>query len=437
MNKVIMLILFGLLSMGSLLAQIPTGFSYQAVARDSNGDCLADQLISIQLSILDDSASTNPIYQELFSSVQTNGVGHFQVEIGTGALQGGSPAFEDLNWNRTVQRRHLRIELSPNNDLNLQELGMTQILSVPYANAAANGKQFSNTNEDEFIIFYGKNGMSNASIGGLPDANDERNNGILRIAGDDGTEAVRLFAHSATSDPGSSGWVHIFGENGTRNIELSMLSAANSPNHGVIRLRADDDVTKVETGVDVNNAGFASYRGPNGSLNISINTSSVGPNYGDINIHDDAGTSQVALYIDNMGRGIVAGDVKNFFMDHPTKQGKEIWYASIEGPEAAAYERGTATLINGEAEILFSEHFEIVANPSTMTIMTSPWSAEAEGLAIIERTEKGFKVKELRGGKGNYQFDWEAKAVRKGWENYQVIRDKEKEPFASQNTEGR
>jgi hypothetical protein len=31
-------------------------------------------------------------------------------------------------------------------------------------------------------------------------------------------------------------------------------------------------------------------------------------------------------------------------------------------------------------------------------------------------------VRELMKGKGNFSFDWEAKGVRKGYENYQVIR---------------
>ena len=29
---------------------------------------------------------------------------------------------------------------------------------------------------------------------------------------------------------------------------------------------------------------------------------------------------------------------------------------------------------------------------------------------------------ELSGGTGNYEFDWRVEAVRKGWENYKVIR---------------
>ncbi len=36
-------------------AQVPTTFSYQAVARNAEGDCLQNQTISLQISIVKDS----------------------------------------------------------------------------------------------------------------------------------------------------------------------------------------------------------------------------------------------------------------------------------------------------------------------------------------------------------------------------------------------
>lgn len=125
-----------------------------------------------------------------------------------------------------------------------------------------------------------------------------------------------------------------------------------------------------------------------------------------------------------LSTGMMGAPLKNFYMDHPNDDSKQIWYACIEGPEAAAYERGTAELVNGEAFIPFSEHFEIVMNPETMTVNLTPNSAESLGLAVVEKTEKGIRVKELFKGSGNYSFDWEAKAVRKGYEDYKVIRPK-------------
>lgn len=118
----------------------------------------------------------------------------------------------------------------------------------------------------------------------------------------------------------------------------------------------------------------------------------------------------------------LSANIKFFVMEHPKNEEKQIVYASLEGPEAGAYERGTAQLVNGEAFVAFSEHFELVINPETMTVNLTPNSAESKGLAVVEKTAKGIRVKELFGGTSSYTFDWEAKAVRKGFESFQAIR---------------
>lgn len=156
----------------------------------------------------------------------------------------------------------------------------------------------------------------------------------------------------------------------------------------------------------------------------SIIGSSVSYNYGGIAIADDNDQQGAGMYYDDNFNAVVYADIKNFRMDHPKIQGKEIWYASLEGPEAGAYERGTAQLVNGEAIVPFSDHYTLVILEEGMTVMTSPLSAESLGLAVVARTTAGFHVKELYGGTGNYAFDWEVKGVRKGFEDYEVIRDK-------------
>jgi hypothetical protein len=41
--------------------------------------------------------------------------------------------------------------------------------------------------------------------------------------------------------------------------------------------------------------------------------------------------------------GSIVGTSKNFIIDHPTKEGKKLLHACIEGPEAAVYFRGKST----------------------------------------------------------------------------------------------
>ncbi len=124
----------------------------------------------------------------------------------------------------------------------------------------------------------------------------------------------------------------------------------------------------------------------------------------------------------NSGQGFLFADVKNFRMEHPLHPDKEIWYASIEGPEAAVYLRGTSSLKDGKTEISFPEHFSSIVSEGSITVILTPLSGESKGLAVINKSAQQFKVIELFDGKGNYEFDWEVKAVRKGFEDFQPVR---------------
>ncbi len=150
------------------------------------------------------------------------------------------------------------------------------------------------------------------------------------------------------------------------------------------------------------------------------------------------------MYINSFNQGVLFADIKSFRMPHPEKADKEIWYASLEGPEAGAYDRGTGQLVNGEAFIPFSEDYNIVANSETMTVQLTPHGWDTYGLAVVTKSKNGFYVKELKGGEGNFKFDWEVKCKRSGREEFQVIRrsetiptPKEEERIQKQNTNER
>ncbi len=156
---------------------------------------------------------------------------------------------------------------------------------------------------------------------------------------------------------------------------------------------------------------------------MASNTS-ANADFGRLDIYDEKGSARVGMYIDFDGTGRIYSDVKHFRMDHPEAPSQEIWYASLEGPEAGAYIRGTATLENGEVFVPFEDHFLHVADPASMTVILTPLSTETFGLAAVEKTAKGIKVRELQGGSGNFKFDWEVKCMRQGYEDFQVIRNK-------------
>jgi hypothetical protein len=232
---------------------------------------------------------------------------------------------------------------------------------------------------------------------------------------------------------------------GPSSDNILFTSKSNDSNKGSISIRDGNSDQKVELTILDSGSGYLSVYGPNGNGNVSLSSTNNSPNNGFVSVQDDEGITRVAAFVSNnspfinirnsngnvkagfslntSGQGEVFADIKNFKMQDPDDKTKNIWYACLEGPEAGAYERGVAEIKNGEAFIPYSDHFKKVINPSTVTIILTPQSIDTYGLAVVEKRKDGFVVKELMHGKGNFSFDWEAKGVRMGYENYQVVRN--------------
>lgn len=168
------------------------------------------------------------------------------------------------------------------------------------------------------------------------------------------------------------------------------------------------------------------------NVHIGTNPSSLNGQGGSVLVSDNSfitPTVQYAkagIYVDAFGSGIVTSTVKQFRVTNPKDPKTDIVYSSVEGPEAAAYIRGTGKLIDGVTTIAFPDHFiEVISLENKgLTIQLTPLSAVSKGIAVTEKSREGFKVQELNEGKGSYEFDWEVKAIRKGYENYKVIMPK-------------
>ncbi len=234
----------------------------------------------------------------------------------------------------------------------------------------------------------------------------------------DGADQFKLITVVNSARSGESWYV---GDNGETNVFISNLS--DDPNRGFIGVYdAQGDISS-RMYAAASGQGVVSTSGSNGNLNALMTWLSGSTNNGYISVHDSRGDEEAGIYVDGSGRGVVFGDIKNFKMDHPLKEDHDIVYASIEGPEAGAYVRGTSMLDNGSAHIVFPEHFQhVISGPQSMTVMITPLSAESNGIAVVKKSRTGFVVKELLKGQGNYQFDWEVKAVRAGYEDYKVVR---------------
>jgi hypothetical protein len=124
-----------------LLAQVPQGISYQAVAYDNNGFEMANQELTLQISLLDLTADGSASYTETHI-LTTNDFGLFALEIGAGTTQGD---FAMVNWK---SKKFLKVEMQT--ETGMQTLGVSQFMSVPYAHYA---KRSADTDQVKTLLY--------------------------------------------------------------------------------------------------------------------------------------------------------------------------------------------------------------------------------------------------------------------------------------------
>jgi hypothetical protein len=123
----------------SLFAQVPPqAFNYSGIARDASGGAVANQNISVQISLLRGAISGSPQYVENHS-VTTDAFGLFNLVIGAGAVQSGS--MTSINWGADNYFLQVAYDMNGGNMYTL--LGTTQLLSVPYALHAGTASSLS------------------------------------------------------------------------------------------------------------------------------------------------------------------------------------------------------------------------------------------------------------------------------------------------------
>ncbi len=139
--RLIFTLLFAVFSLFSI-AQSPQMFNYQSVIRDGSGEIVANQNVSININIIEDDALGSIIYSEVHNT-ETNQYGLVAIKIGNGICILGS--FEDIDWSATDYYLNIAVDVAGGNDY--QELGTTQLISVPYAlYAESSGDSYFNKN---------------------------------------------------------------------------------------------------------------------------------------------------------------------------------------------------------------------------------------------------------------------------------------------------
>ena len=259
--------------------------------------------------------------------------------------------------------------------------------------------------------------------------------GKLSLDGSDNVEKVDLYV-----DGVNQGGLAI---RGTGGADAGSMFVGDSTNAGVLRLMRDGGGTRAEMSVDSAGRGQLILDGAGGGQRARLNADSN--NNGLLALRSSAG-ERAAMGIDNSSGGgalvlrdasgnitvtldgatgvLAKSGVNGFLIDHPNNTSQQIFYASVEGPEAGMYIRGSGRLSDGVAEIALPGHFEAVARRETVTVQVTPTSRETRGLIVTKKSTSSFVVEELGEQFGKTTFDWLVMAERGDIDPIQVVRGK-------------
>ena len=410
-SKILFVFFLFVLSISQIFGQAPQAFNYQGVARDGSGEAIKSQLINLRISILNGESGESLQYQEE-QTVTTSDRGIFSLRIGEGLTTVGT--FSDIDW--TQGAYFIRTEIDPAGGQSFIDLGSSQLYSVPfalYANRAGNSDTSNEAGttswvEDDGDLVYSSDGKviyRKADVDQWLVSSDD-DGGYWNMYDENGL--ISLFAFTWSS---GTGFLGTAGPNGNTNVRLSTISGL--PNNGFLAVADADGNSRVGAYVRDSGSGDLFTEGPSGNLNAFITNTSGQPDHGYLAVYDADENQKAGIYIDDEGQGRVFADFVDSFVDNPDKAGEKIVYTMIQGPESAAYLRGTATLENGTASIDFPSHFSNLILSDNITVQITPLSAKSKGIAVIKKGVSGFRVQELLDGQGSYSFDWEVKGIRK------------------------
>ncbi|PKR81279.1 hypothetical protein CW751_05520 [Brumimicrobium salinarum] len=128
MRQIILTVLAVLASLtfsSAVYGQAPEKFNYQAILRD-NGNVMVSESVNVRFTIHDGSATGTSVYQET-QLLNTDQYGRINCAVGDGNVVSGD--FSTIDWGNGG--KYLKVEVD--NGSGFEDLGASQLLSVPYA----------------------------------------------------------------------------------------------------------------------------------------------------------------------------------------------------------------------------------------------------------------------------------------------------------------
>lgn len=144
MKKILLLSYLLILGINVSSAQsnqsIAQGINYQAVARNAEGQLLANQTITLKIALSSKNGAQKEHYAEIHE-VRTDALGLFHIVIGRGKeIQG---VLQEVPWSK--EQIWIDIKLDPQGKRNFTLVNSAELMSVPYAFYAATASQLVET----------------------------------------------------------------------------------------------------------------------------------------------------------------------------------------------------------------------------------------------------------------------------------------------------
>ena len=128
MKKLLVIIALCVLVTSLSISQSPRSFKYQAIARDVEGNIISNKQISLRINLLRGSNTGKIVYTEIHD-LQTTDFGLILLEIGNGNSKSGD--FSLIEWGS--DNYYVSIDVDKNGGSDYITMGVSQLLSVPYA----------------------------------------------------------------------------------------------------------------------------------------------------------------------------------------------------------------------------------------------------------------------------------------------------------------
>lgn len=251
-----------------VFAQVPQQINYQGALRDTKGNPIINQLITLRLTIQDQGLNGLSHYYEV-RSVKTNAVGLYSVAIGSPGALDTKGNFGSIPWG--MSPKYLKVEVDPEGGYNYTLAGLTQLLSVPYSlyakyaengpigppgPAGADGRSINGTQMDatgNLIISYSDN--TTANVGKVLGPQ-----GLAGPAGPAGTDGLSAFEIWQKDPANENKTIQDF-INSLQGISVINTKITDDTGELIVFL---SDGTSINAGVVVGPAGKTGPAGPNG-----------------------------------------------------------------------------------------------------------------------------------------------------------------------------